>query len=241
GFLHAPDSYRLSVRLHRDEADPAEIGMDDGSPLALLGIDLGTRRRNRLNGRVLRHSAGFDVSVEQSFGNCPKFIQLQQVRFVREPAELSCVTSLASTVLDGAAKTLVQEADTFFIATYADLSGGRQIDVSHRGGRTGFVHVGEDGWLTVPDFAGNRFFNTLGNILLNPCAGLVFPDFSTGSLLQMTGEAALFFEHPDGLAFEGAERYWRFRPRRIIWRPDALALRYDFAEWSPFTLATGTW
>ena len=241
GFLHAPDSSRLSVALKRDTADPAEIGMEDGSSLALLGIDLGTRRRNRLNGILHRHSSGFDVFVKQSFGNCPKYIQLQQVRFVRDSAELSSGEPLESSVLDGAAKVLVQQADTFFVGTYADISDVRQIDVSHRGGRTGFVHVGDDGWLTIPDFPGNRFFNTLGNISLNPRAGLVFPDFSTGDLLQMTGEAALFFEHPHGLSFEGAERYWRFRPRRIIWRPNALPIRYDLTEWSPFTLSTGTW
>lgn len=103
------------------------------------------------------------------------------------------------------------------------------------------MHVGEDGWLTIPDFVGNRFFNTLGNIALNPHAGLVFPDFSTGGLLQMTGAAELLFDPPAGKPLEGAERYWRFRPRRIVWRPDALPIRYDFAEWSPFALATGTW
>ncbi len=241
GFLHAPDSNTLSVRLLRDAGDPAESGMNDGLPIAILGIDLSTRRRNRLNGKLLRHSEGFDISVVQSFGNCPKYIQLHNVRFARDPAELSCLPPHHSSALDAAAKALVQSAHTFFVATYADISGVRQIDVSHRGGREGFVHVGNDGCLTIPDFAGNRFFNTLGNISLNPRAGLVFPDFSTGGILQMTGDAALSFEHPDDIPFEGAERYWRFRPRRIIWRPDALAIRYDLAEWSPFTLATGTW
>jgi predicted pyridoxine 5'-phosphate oxidase superfamily flavin-nucleotide-binding protein len=186
-----------------------------------------------------RRAGGFDVSVDQSFGNCPKYIQLRQFRFVRDSPAPSSVSALESPALDGAARALVEQADTFFVATYADLSGARQIDVSHRGGRSGFVHIGEDGWLTIPDFAGNRFFNTLGNIALNPRAGLVFPDFSTGGLLQMTGEAELLFDHPFEGPLEGAERYWRFRPRRIIWRADALPVRYDFAEWSPFSLATG--
>lgn len=241
GFLYAPDSSTLSVALDRDIADPAEAGMDDGASLALLGIDLGTRRRNRLNGIVHRHAHGFDLSVEQSFGNCPKYIQLRQFRFVRDPAVVSSVPPQESSALDAVARALVRQADTFFVATYADLHGGRQVDVSHRGGRAGFVQIGEDGWLTIPDFAGNRFFNTLGNIALNPRAGLVFPDFSTGSLLQMTGDAELCLEHAGARSLEGAERYWRFRPRRIVWRADALPIRYDLVEWSPFTLATGTW
>jgi predicted pyridoxine 5'-phosphate oxidase superfamily flavin-nucleotide-binding protein len=241
GFLQAPDSERLSVELEREFTDPAETGMDDGASLALLGIDLGTRRRNRLNGTLHRHTGGFDLSVQQSFGNCPKYIQLRQVRFVREPEKPSAVPPRESSALEGAALALVRQADTFFVATYADLPGGRQVDVSHRGGRSGFVHVGDDGWLTVPDFVGNRFFNTLGNIAINPRAGLVFVDFSTGNLLQMTGDAELLFDHPEGRPLEGAERYWRFRPRRVVWRADALPIRYELEEWSPFALATGSW
>lgn len=89
------------------------------------------------------------------------------------------------------------------------------------------MRAGGDGWLTIPDFVGNRFFNTLGNIAVNPRAGLTFPDFSTGGLLQMSGEAELLSEAPNGVPPDGAERYWRFRPRRIVWRADALPIRYE--------------
>ena len=241
GFLHALDAKRLAVELNRDADDPAEIGMDDGSALALLGIDLGTRRRNRLNGSLRRRSGGLDLFVKQSFGNCPKYIHLRESRFFSDPAAPSCVPPVESSTLEGAARILVHQADTFFVATYADISEIREIDVSHRGGRTGFVHVGKDGCLTIPDFSGNRFFNTLGNIILNPRAGLCFPDFSSGSLLQMSGEAELLFEHPGGRPIDGAERYWRFRPRRIVWRERVLPIRCDMKELSPFTRATGTW
>ncbi|PDT50284.1 pyridoxamine 5'-phosphate oxidase family protein [Sinorhizobium fredii] len=241
GFLRAPDAHRLTVELAREPADPAEGGMEDGASLALLGIDLGTRRRNRLNGRLNRQATGFDITVDQSFGNCPKYIQPRQVRFIRDPSELPSLPPKMSAELEDAARALVGQADTFFVATYADLPGGRQVDVSHRGGRAGFVHVGEDSSLTIPDFVGNRFFNTLGNIAVNPRAGLVFPDFSTGGLLQMTGEAELLSGQPEGGILEGAERNWRFRPRRVVWRADALPIRYDFAEWSPFALETRAW
>ncbi|AFL51566.1 putative pyridoxine 5'-phosphate oxidase superfamily flavin-nucleotide-binding protein [Sinorhizobium fredii] len=241
GFLHAPDAHRLTVELGRERADPAESGMNDGAAIALLGIDLGTRRRNRLNGTLNRHAKGFDISVAQSFGNCPKYVQLRHARFIRDPSQPPSVPPRVSSELDDVAGALVGQADTFFVATYADLSSGRQVDVSHRGGRAGSVHVGEDGWLTIPDFVGNRFFNTLGNIVVNPRAGLVFPDFATGVLLQMTGAAELLCGQPEGGLLEGAERYWRFQPRRIVWRADALPIRYDLAEWSPFALATGVW
>lgn len=241
GFLRAPDPHHLTVALTREPADPADAGMDDGAAIGLLGIDLTTRRRNRLNGIVHRHQGGFDVVVEQSFGNCPKYIQLREPRFVRDPALPSAARPVTSAGLDPVARSLVEGADTFFVGTYADIGGRRHVDVSHRGGRKGFVRVGDDGWLTIPDFAGNRFFNTLGNIAVNPRAGLVFTDFSTGTLLQMTGEAELLPDDLADVSVAGAERYWRFRPKRVVRRDDALPLRYELTEWSPFALATGDW
>ncbi|MEZ5573788.1 MAG: hypothetical protein R3E64_17495 [Halioglobus sp.] len=59
--------------------------------------------------------------------------------------------------------SLVQQADTFFIASGFDDAGvassRRGVDVSHRGGPEGFVHCDDKGRLVVPDFAGNGFFN----------------------------------------------------------------------------------
>ncbi len=79
--------------------------------------------------------------------------------------------------LDTSAAHLIRNADTFFVASYVNGEDGhRRVDVSHRGGRSGFVRLDADDVLTVPDFAGNLFFNTLGNFLVNPKAGLVFVD-----------------------------------------------------------------
>ncbi|WP_158747770.1 pyridoxamine 5'-phosphate oxidase family protein [Acidisphaera sp. L21] len=240
GFLSAPDASQLHAAIPAQPDDPAEPGLSDGKAVGLLGIDLTTRRRNRLNGVVRRSdSTGFDIEVRQAFGNCPKYIQGRQPRFAHATA--SPPTYLDR--LDGAAIQIVIEADTFFVASYADLPGGeRQVDVSHRGGRPGFVRVDPDGTLTIPDFSGNRFFSTLGNMLLTGKAGLVFVEFTTGELLQMTGDAALVLDGPDVAGFEGAERLWRFHPRQIVRRPGAMSMRWSFAnDWSPSTVLTGTW
>src|SRR5262245_44901738 len=50
GFLSATDDHTLAISAHRDPTDPADQGMDSGSPIGVLGIELHTRRRNRLNG-----------------------------------------------------------------------------------------------------------------------------------------------------------------------------------------------
>ncbi|TDN70752.1 pyridoxamine 5'-phosphate oxidase family protein [Paraburkholderia sp. BL10I2N1] len=246
GFLQSDDPRSLRVGSARDTADPADSGMENGDAVALLGIDLLTRRRNRLNGVIRRgRPESFDLRVMQSYGNCPQYIQLRDFEFTRNPTAPSPYEPEYANTLDERARAVIGAADSFFVATYVDRDdgAGRQVDVSHRGGKPGFVRIGDDGVLTIPDFAGNLFFNTLGNILVNPKAGLVFADFDSGDLLQLTGDAEVVLDSPEIAAFQGAERLWRFRTRRAVFRRGALPLRWvtrrDGA--SPNSLMTGSW
>jgi ferredoxin-NADP reductase/predicted pyridoxine 5'-phosphate oxidase superfamily flavin-nucleotide-binding protein len=245
GFLSSPDPTHLHIALPRQPADPADEGLQNGDAVALLGIELSTRRRNRVNGTIHRDSPdGFTIGVEQAYGNCPQYIQRREFRFVAHPHAVSAIPAITLDRLDDAARATIEQADTFFVASYADGDDGhRQVDVSHRGGKPGFVRVDADGVLTIPDFAGNKFFNTLGNFAVNPKAGLMFVDFDSGDLLQLTGDAEVLLDSPDIATFQGAERLWRFRPRKVVYRPQTLPLRWAFAAdgWSPSTLMTGRW
>jgi len=151
-------------------------------------------------------------------------------------------------ILSAAAAALVASADTFFIASVGPAmrrpGGGSGLDVSHRGGRPGFVRVESDGeatLLTFPDFAGNLYFNTLGNLLLDPRAGLLFVDFAAGGLLSLTGTAEIIHEAPELDAFAGAERLVRFRVARGVAIADAVPLRWSAPEPAPQLAATGAW
>ncbi|MDR5738958.1 pyridoxamine 5'-phosphate oxidase family protein [Caballeronia sp. LZ016] len=242
GFLRTPDATTLSVAHTRDPLDPADAGLRDGASIGMLGIELHTRRRNRVNGVVHRRGDAFELSVEHSFGNCPQYIQLRDFVFVRDEPLRAQPIALDAT--SPRVRSMIERADTFFVASYFDREDGhRQVDVSHRGGKAGFVRVSDDGALTIPDFAGNLFFNTLGNIAVNGKAGLVFADFATGDVLQLTGDAEVLTESPETAAFQGAERLWRFTPRRVVLREDALPLRWSFRDggWSPNSLMTGDW
>ncbi|MFJ1252568.1 pyridoxamine 5'-phosphate oxidase family protein [Cupriavidus sp. CuC1] len=248
GFLHSPDATTLNIATARDPADPADAGMEDGSAIGLLGIDLLTRRRNRMNGTARRGSDGvLRIDVGQSFGNCPQYIQKRVFEFTRTPGTSGMRAPAAPhhfTALDARARALIGSADTFFVASYVDLEDGeRQVDVSHRGGKPGFVRIDADGGLTIPDFAGNLFFNTLGNFVVNPIAGLVFTDFNTGELLQLCGKAEVILDSPEIAAFQGAERLWRFMPEQIVRRDEALPLRWlpQAHGASPNSLMTGSW
>ena len=238
GFAHSPEPGLLQFRSLPALDDPAQLS--DGSAIGLLGIELHTRRRNRINGHVrAMTTGGFAVTVDQSFGNCPQYIQLRQFHSV-PLADPSTRVAQHFSELDDAAMAMIAEADTFFVASYVDVDGERSVDVSHRGGQTGFVRV-EGNRLTIPDFAGNLHFNTLGNLLLNPRAGLLFIDFNTGDLLQLSGRTEIILEGPQVEAFQGAERLWTIDVEHVVRRPAALALRWRFDGVSPTSLLTGTW
>ena len=238
GFAHSPTPGTLHFNSLPSADDPAQLS--DGAAIGLLGIELHSRRRNRINGRVDTMSAqGFDVRVEQSFGNCPQYIQLRQFRSV-QLADPSTRFAQHLFELDDAATAMINAADTFFVASYVEIEGERSVDVSHRGGQSGFVQV-EGNRLTIPDFAGNLHFNTLGNLLLNPRAGLLFIDFNSGDLLHLTGRTEIILQGPRVEAFQGAERLWTFEVESLVRRPAALALRWRFDGVSPNSLMTGTW
>lgn len=238
GFAHSPDPHTLQIDSLPGSGDPARSALQPGAAVGLLGIDLDTRRRNRLNGRVGALDAeGFAVDVVQSFGNCPKYIQLRPVDGIaRQPGGVV----ERSNRLDDAARAMIRNADTFFVASYVDIDGERSVDVSHRGGNRGFVRV-EGDVLTIPDFAGNLFFNTLGNLHANPVAGLLFIDFASGDVMHLAGRTSLILNGPEVARFEGAQRLWTVTVEQVVRRPAALALRWRFAEFSPYSLATGRW
>ncbi|MFP5392641.1 MAG: pyridoxamine 5'-phosphate oxidase family protein, partial [Gammaproteobacteria bacterium] len=192
--------------------------------VGLLGLDFATRRRNRANGVVSTAAAGVTtVRVQQSFGNCPQHIQRRQVHRLAPPGQhVSAAPHVAST-LDARARRLVAEADTFFVAT---TGGGFGIDISHRGGPAGFVTIDGD-TLTVPDFNGNRFFNTLGNLLLDARAALLFIDFDQGHLLELRGRAEVLWQIKPGTVGQADGRRWRFHPDSAVWTEAALPLRWE--------------
>lgn len=243
GFIVSPDATTLEIHASTNPTDPAASGLQPGKPVGLLGIEMHNRRRNRMNGLVGEADNGFRVAVDQSFGNCPRYIQLRDVSYARDPATPYAGDVEGMTSLDASAQAMIAGADSFFVASYADRDDRRQVDVSHRGGRAGFVRVAEDGTLTIPDFDGNLFFNTLGNILLNGRAGLLFVDYASGDMLQMTGRAEVIFDSAEIAAFQGAERLWTFQAETIVRRRGALALRWDMQPepWSPSSLMTGDW
>lgn len=241
GFLSTPDDRTLSVNASAIPGDPLALNLTPGADLGVLGMQLETRRRNRMSGQVSEiREDGFSLTVLQAFGNCPKFIQTRDVAVVE--AKPSSVAS--SDQLDARARDIIARADTLFIAsTFRDRAGAvnQGSDVSHRGGKPGFVKIEDDRTFVFPDFAGNNAFNTVGNLVQNPRAGFLFPDFRNGDVLSMTGTVEMVWDGPEVDAFEGAKRLLRFHADEVRRIAGGLALTTEFKEYSPHLEKTGAW
>jgi uncharacterized protein len=244
GFVQSPDPLTLHLAVQPDAGDPAAEALVQDREIGILGIDFSTRRRNRVNGCIVSRDAdGITVTVSQSFGNCPQYIQLRTLASAqRKSAEAASSPVESFTHLDEAARTAIERADTFLVASRSRAGTGTAYgaDISHRGGRPGFVLVDGD-VLTIPDFRGNRYFNTLGNLMAEPRASLLFVDFESGDLLQLQGTVHVDWSGAGAEQFTGAERLWRFHVARGWRRKAASPLRWSFVEYSRTTVQTGQW
>ncbi|MBI3367600.1 MAG: pyridoxamine 5'-phosphate oxidase family protein [Burkholderiales bacterium] len=230
GFVATPDAQHMRVSVEPDSVDPVLALLRPHAAVGVLGLEPHTRRRNRMNGDLVeRHRGGFTIRVRQSFGNCPKYIQ------AREPmwqARAAAPARHLDGALPAAARELIARADTLFVASTSGAAPGagraEGVDISHRGGLPGFVQAqsAADGAITLRwvEQVGNFFFNTLGNLVLHPKAGLLFVDHERGDLLHLAVSTEV--DTGDALAV-------RCRVQSGWWRPAALPLRWTAARFAP--------
>jgi len=193
GFVSSPDPSVLIINLQYSIGDFTNQSVNIGDRIGLLGLEFHSRRRNRINVIVTDiNQKTMTVKVLQSFGNCPKYIQpkIWGLNPNYNGSSLIAEVQLDSKIsADITIKQMITNADTFFIASCFDDGeqlNNRGTDVSHRGGEAGFVEINESGQLLVEDYYGNGFFNTIGNMLLNPIVSLLFFDAQLGHAIQLT-------------------------------------------------------
>ncbi len=230
GFLRSPDARTLAIDAWPAAGDALEHALASGVDVGFLGIELATRRRNRINGRVsARGARGFEVAVDQTFGNCPQYIHERKWR--REATGTTPVRR-AYDRFSTELRRWIEGADTFFIATGHRGEGENPtfgMDASHRGGEPGFVRVEGERHVVFPDYAGNSHYNTIGNLVMDPRAGILFVDFERGGLLQLTGRVRIDWDSPELERFPGARRLVHFELDEAVELERALPLRWERA------------
>ncbi len=235
GFMRAPDERTVEVDLTQtahNRHDPFWTNVERNSQVGMLVIDLGTRRRLRINGRISRTAQErLRLDVAESYPNCPKYIQRRHVIANIVDGGSRSSEPRQGHSLEPDQQAFIRSADTFFVASAHPEHGA---DASHRGGNPGFIRVLGDRRIRVPDYVGNRMFNTLGNFTVNPHAGLVFLDFERTRTLQLIGRPEILWDLDDPMnETGGTRRYWDFEIER--WSETDLLhqLQWEFLDYSP--------
>jgi hypothetical protein len=182
----------------------------------------------RVNGRGVIRGGAIYLTTDEVYGNCRRYLQERIFIGKRETQAAEKKGSVAIT-LSAVQQQQISQADTFFIATDNPERGA---DVSHKGGNPGFVRVRDEKRIAFPDYNGNSMFNTLGNVTVNPHAGLLFIDFDSGRTLQLTGRASIDWSPERVRTFPGAERVVDFDLEQIIDKPAGFPLLAKFRQYS---------
>ncbi|MFJ5259455.1 pyridoxamine 5'-phosphate oxidase family protein [Streptomyces sp. NPDC088387] len=231
GFITVDGPSSLDIAAAPSPGDPLHATLTGRTRLGMIAVEPGTRRRMRMNGTARPHGHGLAVELEQIYANCPKYIQKR----VPERRPVTPGVPRRGHALTAQDIVLVEGTDTFFVAT-ADQDGN--ADASHRGGNPGFLRVLGPDRLRWPDYVGNSMFNTFGNLEVNPRAGLLVPDWTTGTLLHVTGTAVVDWDPAHATVLPGAQRVVDFTVREVVRVDHASPLRWSAPQYSRFNPPT---
>lgn len=242
GFMRAEDDRTITFDLTSmmpNPNDPFWENIQTNSRVGMLAIELASRRRLRINGTITRMSdTVLQLHVEESYPNCPKYIQRRHLTTPQTGFDLAPFSSEQGEELSLNQHTIITNADTFFVAS---VHSERGVDASHRGGNPGFVKIIDDRTLRIPDYIGNSLFNTLGNFTANPQAGLIFLDFEFGRTLQVIGRPEILYDVEDLLdETGGTKRYWLLHIDRWLKISHAPQLSWEFLDASPYNPSINT-
>lgn len=249
GFIQANSKASLLLDLnlmHVNEDDPFWHNIERNAQVGVLAIELSTRRRFRVNGRIERlnrnplATAKFDIKVQQAYPNCPKFIQRRNVNLDENSVLETMPIARYGTELTPEQKQIINKADAFFVSSASEFHQAENdthhfnVDASHRGGLPGFIKLKGDNQLLIPDYQGNSMFNTLGNIHLYPKAGIIIIDFENAKVLQLSGHAKILWHQEDASNHAaGTNRFWLLTLEKWQETDIPQGIKWYFQDYSP--------
>lgn len=237
-------------------------GPEAGEVMAGLSINLETRDRVKLAGRMAagmvttyptqpEQGDGTVISpgrvgkvqlamlVNEALGNCPKYLNKKIIRPHMPRPQLLHASDTAP--LPEAALDLIRRADLFFLSS----TNGKTMDTNYRGGPPGFLRVVSNAAASVdssstattliyPEFSGNRLYQTLGNLYMQPLVGVVVPDFETGSVLYLTGQTTILIDADAAAYMPHTKLAVRITVDQAILVSDGLPFRGSCLDYSPY-------
>lgn len=141
-------------------------------------------------------------------------------RVKAEQARLGSRAAYARLEREGGFETEIDDDLAAFVASQrsaflATANARGQPYVQHRGGPPGFLEVLDRRTIAFADFAGNRQYISLGNLVENPKVHLFLIDYARRQRVKIWGEARVVEDDPALLARLTPAGY-RARPERAI-------------------------
>ena len=245
GFIQATDSSSLLLDANKmliNENDPLWKNISNNPQVGVLAIELSTRRRFRVNGRIQKVQGAsladsqFEITVQQAYPNCPKFIQRRNLKIEEQAYSEVLPQAITGNQLTPEHINIITKSDSFFVssASFIKEKIEHNVDASHRGGFPGFIKVLDNNRLLIPDYQGNSMFNTLGNIHVYPRAGIIIVDYENSRVLQLSGSAKILWDQEDDTNHSsGTKRFWELSVEK--WQETAIpkGVKWNFQDYSP--------
>lgn len=237
GMMSSADGHKVEFDLSQltvEDHDPFWRNIEANPTVGMLAIELKSRRRIRINGDISRSAENaLQLSVRESYPNCPKYITRRIVRTVPTGKPVNSEIDHGS-MLGPEQEALLARADVLFIATAHPMHGA---DASHRGGNPEFIELLDKKTLRIPDYLGNSMFNTFSNLVVNPAAGLVVPDFEHRRVMQLTGTAKVLLNSDDPVdTTGGTQRFLVFHIDEWLQLALPAGVMAEFMDYSPYNL-----
>ncbi|KAI9665999.1 MAG: hypothetical protein M1821_003934 [Bathelium mastoideum] len=188
-----------------------------GRMVSGLSIHLDQRHRWKLYGRMIAGALGKAKGFEE------KDSQSRSPSLEGSNSEVQLVVRIE------------QSLDMFFVSS---SNADEDMDTNHRGGPPGFVRVlnndSSGAVLVWPEYSGNQLYQSLGNLLTTPKAGLIFPDFKTGDALYVTGNTEILTGKDASFLMSRSNLVVKLTLTDSRFVKQSLAFRGELGERSPY-------
>lgn len=188
-FIKILTKNELLIDLKNRSFIPKEILEEKTLTIGFIGLDFENKMRIRINGKGDIKNNQLHLVIDEIYSNCPKYITNRKLNgkldFFDE------IKHYKNSSLEKNSINILTNADTFFLSTIHKSKGA---DISHKGGKKGFLRVVSPAQLEFDDFPGNNLYNSIGNIYTNKNVNILVIDFFSNDILHIVGTAKIMQE-----------------------------------------------
>lgn len=188
-FIKILTKNELLIDLTNRSFIPKEILEGKVLNIGFIGLDFENKMRIRINGKGDIKNNQLHLVIDEIYSNCPKYITDRKLKGKLDFSDE--IKLYKNSFLEGNSKHILSNTDTFFLSTIHKSKGA---DISHKGGKKGFLRVISSTKFEFDDFPGNNLYNSIGNIYTNPNINILAIDFFSNDILHIVGTAKIIQE-----------------------------------------------